>query len=503
VSTGIDYAPAAFEHLVPHVDRFVSAWEHATTQTCLRSEVEDAMRPEVAVRAQQCLEEARWALDELVDVLAEGGPEGVQRAVPMGASLPRVDVCGDEDRLAVRTASPIDPATREAAASLRRELQRARSLRAVGRFDEAYALAGDLSRRCEEIDWPPLCAEVQVDRGGLAVEVGKLDQAEAFLEQGFLWAAEAGAIPTMSAAAGTLTVVVGGALQRPDEGIRWGRMALALSAGVGLDTGLQGAQIQGALGGVYQTKGALSEALELHRGALASEEQILGARHPRVAESTLNIGIIHYDLGDYDEALHWQTRALATFEETLGAEHPDVARCLNNLAVLHYAREEPAQTRELLERALVVRERSLGRDHPDVAGTLTNLANLRQIDHDYDGALHLLARAKTIYESTFGPDHPLPATVEANIAQAHASQGDFAGAEPLLHHALAVYERAYGPTHAEVARTHLKLGELHESAGDEAAAAVAFDKAAAIFKTTLGEEHPETLAATESLARVE
>jgi hypothetical protein len=61
----------------------------------------------------------------------------------------------------------------------------------------------------------------------------------------------------------------------------------------------------------------LSEAIELHRGALEAKEKTLGPEHPETLQSVSNLAVALHKSGDLSEALVLQRRALEASERQL------------------------------------------------------------------------------------------------------------------------------------------------------------------------------------------
>ena len=61
----------------------------------------------------------------------------------------------------------------------------------------------------------------------------------------------------------------------------------------------------------------------------------LGSEHTEVAESYINLGLVHRRLGDLNQAKELHVRSLDIYLKKLGPEHVDVAMCYDNLGLLH------------------------------------------------------------------------------------------------------------------------------------------------------------------------
>ena len=67
-----------------------------------------------------------------------------------------------------------------------------------------------------------------------------------------------------------------------------------------------------------------------------------------------------------ESAVELYEKALATLERERGPDHIDVAQTLVDLAIIHLEHARNDVGRPMLERALAIRESALGPDHEDV-----------------------------------------------------------------------------------------------------------------------------------------
>jgi tetratricopeptide (TPR) repeat protein len=69
---------------------------------------------------------------------------------------------------------------------------------------------------------------------------------------------------------------------------------------------------------------------------LALRHQLLGEKHPDIAQSMNNLAVLYLSQGKYSEAEPLLIQALALWRKLLGEEHPHVAQSINNMAKLYY-----------------------------------------------------------------------------------------------------------------------------------------------------------------------
>ena len=70
-------------------------------------------------------------------------------------------------------------------------------------------------------------------------------------------------------------------------------------------------------------------------------------------------------------------RSLSIWERQLGADHPDVANSLLNLAALYHNTQRHSQALQSIQRAIQIREQKLGTEHPDTQNALSWLQAIR------------------------------------------------------------------------------------------------------------------------------
>ncbi len=195
------------------------------------------------------------------------------------------------------------------------------------------------------------------------------------------------------------------------------------------------------------TTGAIPEAIELARDALAEAEQQLvsdedllspllflatlqimdgdldaaephSVRANEIAEARLGqarttvattlkyLGAIYSQRGDLDAAQGVYERALEISEEAVGPDHPETAKHVGNLAALLLQRDQPDEAEALFRRSLAIWDAQSAPNPVYTVGDLCNLAELRLMQERPDEALALYAKGVSIQEAVFGEDDP-------------------------------------------------------------------------------------------------
>jgi eukaryotic-like serine/threonine-protein kinase len=541
-ASGVAGDAAIAEHTTSWLDTRARAWEIARTEACVDAEIHGRVAAEVHERALWCFDERRMQLEGVVVALARADAELGLWAVPIAAGLPGVEACRDVDALA---RSPVPAADqRDDVELVRGELSRAWLARVSGRTADANVILAGALARAHALEWTPLVAAVEVQRGDVLMTMGDVDDAERTLEDAYFAAIDAGAYAEAESAAAMLVWIVGEGQGRQGEGLRWARHAEAALALSGSHDALRVATLATNLGYVHDAAGNLAEAKALQEKALALRESVLGEDHPLIAKSLQSLANVHFSLGELEQAKSLQERALAVREATVGTEHPEyaytlgnlantmfalgdfegaqrlhersiaiserlvgadhpqVAVALSNLAATYHARGDLTKATELVERALAMEERRLGPDHPDIASTLGNLALIHNDHGDFGAAKVVLVRAVAILETAHGPESPALAAVLENLAFTESSLGEHMNAIDHYRRVLAMREHALGPTHIQVADTLTKLATAQKHAGDLAGARASQERAVELYAKPLGTRHPKTLTALLALAEL-
>ena len=245
----------------------------------------------------------------------------------------------------------------------------------LGEFASGRQLATEaleLRERGLAADHPDVIASLEL-LGNLERRAGALDEASPRLERVLAAAKRSGDRHDVSNALNSLANLRW-RQDRLDEAESLHREALEIRRS--LDDPSATAASLNNLGVLLWSQDRFSEAEEVLREALASYESLLGADHPRVADTLGNLGLILFDQGRYDDAAANQERALATRERSLGPNHPETASALHNLALALGRLDRLTESEDAYRRALDIRLEALGASHRDTRATVRNLAAL-------------------------------------------------------------------------------------------------------------------------------
>lgn len=241
--------------------------------------------------------------------------------------------------------------------------------------------------------------------------------------------------------------------------------------------------------------GRYAQAEPLAHRALHLREQVLGPRHPEVAHSLTDLGVLCWQQGKDAEAEPLLQRALHIWEQALGPQHLEIARPLNNLAIVCWQQGNYAEAEDLFHQAFHIREQVLGPDHPLVAIPLNNLADLYLEQGKEKEAEPLYQRTWHIWEQALGSEHPWVAEPLHGLANLCRGQGKEREAEPLYQRALQIREQHLGQHHPETAQLLYDLALLRKAQGRGNEALSLVERVCSIRSQALGDTHPQTVAA--------
>ena len=360
-STERSYAAQTGERVRSRLDDYADAWARSYTETCEATSVRHEQSQDVMDLRIQCLRERKVALAAAVGVLAEADADVVTRAVEVASSMPKLDRCSDVSWLEQRrqrVPPPEDPERATKAEALRQQLAVVRAKNEAGQYDQALEQVETIVEQAEALSYGPLLAEALLRRGDTQQARGRYDEAESDLERAFTIAAEHGHDPVVVQAASALTFVVGYRQARIEPGLGWARTARALSRGPELEPTDEAAALNGT-GAVLRQQGSYDDALEVHRRALAIQEQALGPDHPAIAKTLDNIGIVLNQQGKFAQSLEHHRRVLAIQQRALGPDHPNNGSTLGNIGNSLYLQGDLDQALDHHYRALAIFEQAL------------------------------------------------------------------------------------------------------------------------------------------------
>jgi tetratricopeptide (TPR) repeat protein len=495
---GRGHGPATAVRVGALLDRQATAWSTLHTESCratARGEQSDRM---LDLRAA-CLDRRRDELGALSGVLvADPGPEVIDRSIAAVLALPAIDICRDDAALEAAVPPPEDPAVRARVAALRKRLDQVEALMRAGELKKGQGEAVAIAAEARDVPYVPFQAAALAALAGLSQDNGKHEEAEALFREVTRLAGEARDDKLVATALIRLIEATARLPARLPEAISLVPAAEGIIARLENRTAVT-ADLELTLGTAYHRAGKYDDSHAHFERALALAEKG-GHDEVQVATILTNLGVLLETQGKYDEAREHLLRSLGIQEEMLGREHPDLAAPLNNLANVAMKQGKYDEAEAHHRRALAIMEKALDPEHPEVAITLNNLAIVLQERGDYAKARELYQRAADIHAKLLGPDDPMIGVGHNNIGEALLLEGF--PTEGLAHYerALVVWGKALPAEHPLLAYALTGAAKCRLALGAAVEAVPELERALAI-RTGAGED-PVLIAETRfALAR--
>jgi tetratricopeptide (TPR) repeat protein len=252
------------------------------------------------------------------------------------------------------------------------------------------------------------------------------------------------------------------------------------------------AKLMATMGNAYASLGLYGPATPLLEGALRIRRQVLGDRHPEVADSMSNLGWLLLKKGEYKKAESLFRDVLSLRRTLFGNEHPAVGSAFTNIGNVLFEETDYAGAEPFYREALAISRRFPGKGEEDLISDLSNLAALLHYEGDLSGAEPLYREALAARRRNLGDQHPDVARDLNNLAALLHDKGDYAAAAAMYREAVAVKVKVYGKEHPSLATTLSNQAELLQDTGDYAGAEPLYREALAIRRKALGNDHKQT-----------
>ncbi|MCX4247450.1 tetratricopeptide repeat protein [Paraliomyxa miuraensis] len=377
------YARAAGPRVKAEIDDWTRGWLAAYRDACEATHVRREQTPEALELRVSCLSRQIRELEAMTELMEGGDSRVVENAMVSVQSLGDVHTCDDVAALSARAEPPATPEARTRVSSGYGQIAEARALELGGRYEEAVGLARSVVEEADAVGYPPLRAAATHRMAAALGLMGDFYAAEEQLVEAIEAAERSRDEPTAADAWIDLVWVVGVEQPRPEEALRLARFAQAAVERLDDDL-LRRAALDHNRGGVFYRLERYDEALTHYQRAYQVQYELLGDRHPLVAQTLNHIGNVLIMQERYDEARLKCEQALEIRRSTLGERHPRVAAPLNNLAELLGRKGDHQQALDHAQRALEIVE-GTGRPEELIAWIL--VAREREKLGDHQGEL--------------------------------------------------------------------------------------------------------------------
>ncbi len=471
------------------LDHYAEVWAAKHTEICEATNVAHKQSDAVMDLRMSCLAKRRVALRNAVTLLAQAHEPSLTEAVTLVSSLPRLSRCDEVHLLQLSLPPPDDPELANRIKTLREMLSRTRALETVGAYKQGLAVALEVSKRAESVEYAPLEAELALVRGRLRVLTAEYDAARTDLEHAYLVATSCGHQQVLLDASTALTALLGVELERFAVGLHWGELAQVLVRRP-MHNSLGEAEVRTQLGRVLEVRGDYKPAHAHFVAALAIREAHLTGAHPQIADSLSDVGGILSHRAKYKEALAHYRRALAIRTKTLGKAHPRVADSLADIGRIHRLEGAYDKAFAKFQTALEIRKAALGPEHPMVASALEMIAITHGAQGDHQQALIYVQQSIEIKTKAHGLEHTAVADAIFRLSVELFFLGRHDESEVELRRALTVHKKILGPEHIKVAEARKFLADILNTRGDIEGAVREGERSLAIYERLLGPEHP-------------
>ncbi|HSP18363.1 MAG TPA: tetratricopeptide repeat protein, partial [Myxococcaceae bacterium] len=216
--------------------------------------------------------------------------------------------------------------------------------------------------------------------------------------------------------------------------------------------------------------GEYARADALNQQVLGIDRRLYGPGHPHVADDLINLGAVQFEQGHNVEAERWNRQGLDILRAWYGPDHPETASAETLLARSLLRLERRDEARSLLVAALATQERVYGVVHPRVASTLNELGIIARDQGRLDEASADFGRMADIYDQVHHGKHYLVGVALSNLADVEQRRGDARRAQELFRRVLALYREVLAEDHPLQGVARVRYGHVLLAAGQTRAA---------------------------------
>lgn len=535
-ATRVPFAAQMASAVERGLDRWAAQWTAMRVEACEATHLRGEQSAELLDKRMRCLDERRAEAAALLGWLSRVDAAQVRRALHGVESLGEVAWCGPR---AVGERRPPAAPRRAEVAALQARLHATAARGAAGQWTAALADVRAIADSAHHTEYRPLVGDSQLLLGRALMKAGDAAGAAQALDRAAA-AAEAERLDVVAAEAWTEAVyALGHGLGDTARAEAAGRHAEAAIERAGGDTRLRirlerqlgvaaaaagrhaaaeqrflaalrlGQQAGGQtveqaalhtdLGAALAAQDRLEAALVEHRAALETAERLVGAEHPMLTATLVNLANTLDGLGRSGEAVPLYRRALDIETHNGQGDSVAAANALLNLALALPVPQQAAEAEALMRRALSISEKRLGPAHAQVCSIVMNLAQLLQDEKRSREAEPLFRRSLASDEKRLGGAHPDLAPSLNGLGLSLLATGRAREAMPLFERALRNRRAALGPDDPRLAYSYEGMGEALLASGKKRQAATVLRRALTLLKN--GHADPAAIAETEEQLR--
>jgi len=239
---------------------------------------------------------------------------------------------------------------------------------------------------------------------------------------------------------------------------------------------------------LYEKSINYQKSLEYLEKALEIQRSFLTEKHPRIADSLHNIGVIYRNLGDNQKSIEYKMKALEIRRDVLPEKHVQIADSLHSLGVSYGDLGDHQKSIQFLEKALEIQRSFLTEKHPR-ADSLHNLGTVYGSLGDYQKSIEFLERALVIFRDVLPEKHIYIAESLQNLGASYGCLGDYQKSIEFLERALVILRDVLPEKHIYIAESLQNLGVSYGCLGDYQKSIEYIERALDILRDVLPEKH--------------
>ncbi len=241
---------------------------------------------------------------------------------------------------------------------------------------------------------------------------------------------------------------------------------------------------------LYEKSINYQKSLEYLEKALEIQRSFLTEKHPRIADSLHNIGVIYRNLGDNQKSIEYKMKALEIRRDVLPEKHVQIADSLHSLGVSYGDLGDHQKSIQFLEKALEIQRSFLTEKHPR-ADSLHNLGTVYGSLGDYQKSIEFLERALVIFRDVLPEKHIYIAESLQNLGVSYGCLGDYQKSIEYIERALDILRDVLPEKHSKFAYFFHNLSIFYRNLGDYQKAIEYWERALEIRRFAMSEEHPQ------------
>lgn len=457
-ATKVKYAPSTWTTAAAAIDDYTTKFAAAVDEACAATHVRKKQSAAVLDLRMQCLDRRRTELGALLDLFKAADAQQVDAAGSAIASLVPPSACADAELLQATEPMPDDPTKRTAVTDARAQLAKVDALSSSGKYKEALELVRQVSSTVSTIGYAPLVAEVDKERGRIAIDLQEWDEAKQALDRALL-AAERGRHHHVRGDVQLALVYL--AMQKDEPGKALDELARAdaLVAGLGGNDANR-ARVEDYRATALAKLGKLDEARVAAEKAVSLYESAEGTDSISLANPLTQLAYVNYQRNDLPAAIGFLERALAIQLKAFGPDHPRIGHAHTNLAFNLSAAGKLDEAEKHAQQAREVYAKSIGEASIPYRQATRALLGIQHRRGNFFEAEKLARGVVDALKPRKDTDATDYASSLEDLAAAIVAQQRHADALPLHQEVLAVREKVYPKGHLNIVSSLINIGDV-------------------------------------------